>query len=48
MDKIISVILLIFFFFFLRGGHKLYARGRQIFKYGPGYQILRSHIFVLA
>jgi hypothetical protein len=41
MDEIISVILLLFiylflFFFFLWGeGHKLYTRGRQIFKYGP-------------
>jgi hypothetical protein len=34
MDKIISVILLLFIF---GGGYKLYARGRQIFKYGPVY-----------
>jgi hypothetical protein len=32
MDKIISVILLLFIW---GGGHKLYAWGRQIFKYGP-------------
>jgi hypothetical protein len=32
MDKIISVILL---FFIWGEGHKLYARGCQIFKYGP-------------
>jgi hypothetical protein len=32
MDEIISVVLLLFIFW---GGHKLYARGRQIFKYGP-------------
>jgi hypothetical protein len=32
MDEIISVILILFIF---GGGHKLYARGRLIFKYGP-------------
>jgi hypothetical protein len=24
---------------YLRWGHKLYARGRQIFKYGPAYNV---------
>jgi hypothetical protein len=38
MDEIISVILLLFIFFFW-GGHKLYARGCQIFKYGPDINI---------
>jgi hypothetical protein len=33
MDEIISVMLLLFIFF--GGGHILYARGCQIFKYGP-------------
>jgi hypothetical protein len=37
MDKIISVILLLFIFF--GGEHKLYARRRQIFKYGPAFNI---------
>jgi hypothetical protein len=35
MDQIISVILLLFIW----RRHKLYARGRQIFKYGPVYNI---------
>jgi hypothetical protein len=33
MEEIRSVILLLF----ICWRHKLYARGRQIFKYGPGY-----------
>jgi hypothetical protein len=34
MDEIIKVILLLFI---CGEGHKLYARGRQIFKYEPAY-----------
>jgi hypothetical protein len=36
MDEIISFILLLFIW---DRGHKLYARGRQIFKYGLAYRI---------
>jgi hypothetical protein len=38
-------ILLFFFFFFLGGRHKLYAWGRQIFKYGPE---LRDQLILLS